>query len=698
MARLAALWATRYHLAVVGSEGLRRDLTEICTMPYPAFVARRFRFALFAAGVATVAGSCHRADTPLAVVPVPTFTSISPDNGFIGTSVPVTLSGTNFVEGGTTVTVHGTGLKLTAVSVVSSSTITATIVVDGKATRGDDTLWVATLGGTTGGEIFTVRPTTATLARIAPNTAVDSTTVAVTMVGRNFISGATNVTVSKPGITVDSIVVQNDTTLTANFVVATKPTALTAFVKVQTSGGLSDSVAFMVTTPPPGFAGMTPDSALQGTSGSVYITGSNFILHGTSLSASGTGVHFSDIVATSDTTVGATYGIDADATLGAHTVTVTTTSGTNPGSQSRTFTVVAPVPTLGSVSPISGLAGTTVAVTLAGTKFQPGATTVIVSDPAVAVTNVNVTSAYSLTADFVIAPNARPVNDTVRVSTVGGTSDARVFAVAAHGAQILTYTGGVQTFTVPAGYTSVTITALGAGGGSPGGGVRGGYGAGVTGTFSVAPGSTLSVIVGGGGGSGSYGMPGGGGGSFVFDASSTLLIAAGGGGGGCLYCTVNSPDAVFTTSGAGGTGGGGTGGVAGSGGAADTGFGGGGGGGTISGGAGVSGQYNAGGGGVNTASGGGAGGDTFRNSGGTGFGVGGYGGGGGGGSEGGGGGGGFSGGGGGGAFGMAGSGGGGGSFNGGTIQSTTTGGFAGGGSPTSGPGTAGSNGWVIIVW
>lgn len=634
---------------------------------------------------------------------VPTLTSIAPDAGVIGTSVVVTFNGTNFLDGGTTVAVHGTGLKLMGVSVLSSSALRATLMIDGNAALGDDTLSVATPGGSSGGEVFTVRPRTPTLASIAPNTALDSTAVTVTLTGTNFISGATTIAVSNSGIAVDSITVLTDSTLIAKFVIATNPKALTALVRVLTSGGLSDSATFVVAFPPPGFTGMTPTSALQGTSGSIFITGANFILFGTSLAASGTGVHFRDLVATSDTTVGATYDIDGAATLGPHTVTVTTTSGSNAVSQSRTLTVVAPVPTLAGVSPISGALGNTVAVTLTGGSFQPGATTVAVSDPAVSVTSVNVTSRSSLTANFVIAPNATPGNDTVTVTTVGGTSDPRVFAVGAHGSQLLQYTGGLQTFTVPSGYTSVTITAVGAGGGSPGDGVAGGIGASMTGTFSVASGSTLGVIVGGGGGPASAAeedQGGGGGGSFVFDASSSLLIAAGGGGGGCI-CSQNAPDAVFTSAGAAGSGaGGGTGGVAGNGGAADTVPGsGGGGGGTISGGAGVAGQYTSGGGGVNTASSGGSGGAPFANSGGTGTGVGGYGGGGAGASGGGGGGGGFSGGGAGGPnWATGGSGGGGGSFNSGTNQSATSGGFAGGGSSGGAGPASGANGWVIIVW
>lgn len=102
------------------------------------------------------------------------------------------------------------------------------------------------------------------------------------------------------------------------------------------------------------------------------------------------------------------------------------------------------------------------------------------------------------------------------------------------------YTGRLQIFTAPASVTSITITAIGARGGISS--ESGGYGASITGTFSVTPGEQLAVLVGQGGGFGpAYPIVvagGGGGGSFVWRGTDfanlskdTLLAAAGGGGG-----------------------------------------------------------------------------------------------------------------------------------------------------------------------
>ena len=113
------------------------------------------------------------------------------------------------------------------------------------------------------------------------------------------------------------------------------------------------------------------------------------------------------------------------------------------------------------------------------------------------------------------------------------------------------YTGGVQTFVVPAGVTSITIEAWGAEGGRTGSyyGGKGGY---ATGTLSVTPGNTLYIYVGGqgavyagaqsswtsggmnGGGQGYRGGGGGGGASDVRRNGTSYadrVIVAGGGGG-----------------------------------------------------------------------------------------------------------------------------------------------------------------------
>jgi hypothetical protein len=123
----------------------------------------------------------------------------------------------------------------------------------------------------------------------------------------------------------------------------------------------------------------------------------------------------------------------------------------------------------------------------------------------------------------------------------------------AAGVTVFTVTGGDQSYTVPAGVTSLTVEIAGAQGGSDmsGGGGLGGYGDIITGTLAVTPGETLTVIVGsngltnyggtyyavstfGGGAPANAGnnyFGGAGGGRSAIRRGATELATAGGGGG-----------------------------------------------------------------------------------------------------------------------------------------------------------------------
>jgi len=120
---------------------------------------------------------------------------------------------------------------------------------------------------------------------------------------------------------------------------------------------------------------------------------------------------------------------------------------------------------------------------------------------------------------------------------------------------IFSYTGSIQTYTVPAGKTSATIYIWGAAGGGDPYGNSGGAGAFITGIMPVTPGTTYYIVVGGGGrglydypalyvnpggyggGGTGYYAAGGGGYSGIFSGltpaqGNTLLLAGGGGGAG----------------------------------------------------------------------------------------------------------------------------------------------------------------------
>ena len=128
-------------------------------------------------------------------------------------------------------------------------------------------------------------------------------------------------------------------------------------------------------------------------------------------------------------------------------------------------------------------------------------------------------------------------------------------------------TVGAATFTVPAGVTSLTITAVGAGGGGSLN-APGGSGANVASTLSVTPGQVLDLFVGGASSAGTNWNVGGGGSTNITSGGVPLVIAGGGGGAG----NGGSGGSAGGVGGAGGNGGnskpglGGSGGIGGAGG------------------------------------------------------------------------------------------------------------------------------------
>ena len=89
-------------------------------------------------------------------LPPPTLTSVAPNQGTRGTTVAVTLTGTNFVAGATVVNVSGADVTATNVVVVSPTSLTASVVLDPAAAVGARTVTVTTAGGTSGAQTFTI--------------------------------------------------------------------------------------------------------------------------------------------------------------------------------------------------------------------------------------------------------------------------------------------------------------------------------------------------------------------------------------------------------------------------------------------------------------------------------------------------------------------------------------------------------------
>jgi hypothetical protein len=178
----------------------------------------------------------------------PVLSSIAPNSGTMGTNVAVTLTGSNFQQGATTVAIGGTGVSATNVTVSGSTQMAATFLIAATASPGAHSVTVTTSAGTSAAQSFTVKaPVSAkpTLTSLAPNAAGRGATANVTLSGTNFTSPAT-VTVQGGTVSVSNIVVVSSTTITATFRVSRTAARRSRDTSITTSAGTSNVLPFTI--------------------------------------------------------------------------------------------------------------------------------------------------------------------------------------------------------------------------------------------------------------------------------------------------------------------------------------------------------------------------------------------------------------------------------------------------------------------
>jgi hypothetical protein len=303
------------------------------------------------------------------VVGAPTISAIGPTFGLTTATTQITITGTNFVPGNTQVKIGGTTIPATSVTVNSTVTLTTTAPT-GSAGAAD--VQVITPGGTAdGGNIFLyLAPAVPANVSIAPSTGPSTGGTAVTIKGINF-TGATAVNFGSTVLPAGG----GFWTLTdpGTITMASTPagTVGPANVTVTTPGGTSGPVVFNYTTPVPVVQLVTPAQGLTFGNTSVTISGANF--------SGATSVTFGNIAATG-VTVNST-GTSITAITPAHAagvvdVVVTTSGGPSTGGTGL-YTYVPPAqPTVTSVTPSNGTIAGGSAVTINGTNFVQGQTSV----------------------------------------------------------------------------------------------------------------------------------------------------------------------------------------------------------------------------------------------------------------------------------------------------------------------------------
>jgi hypothetical protein len=125
------------------------------------------------------------------VPPAPTLTAISPTNATAGTSVSLTLTGTNFIKNATTVAVSGSGITVGQVTVQKSTALTVALTIGSGAAPGARDVTVKTAGGTTAARTLTIT---------APTTKPSAPSIGAFGASPSNITSGQNATLSWSGI------------------------------------------------------------------------------------------------------------------------------------------------------------------------------------------------------------------------------------------------------------------------------------------------------------------------------------------------------------------------------------------------------------------------------------------------------------------------------------------------------------------
>ena len=334
----------------------------------------------------------------------PTVTKVSPAAGPTAGGTSVTITGTHFVVGSSTVAFGSTAG--TGVTCSSTTTCTATSPAEAAATVD---VTVTTPGGTsaTGTADKFTYDAAPTVTKVSPAAGPTAGGTSVTITGTHFVVGSS--TVAFGSTAGKSVTCSSTTTCTAT---SPAEAAATVDVTVTTPGGTSatgtaDKFTYDAA---PTVTKVSPAAGPTAGGTSVTITGTHFVV-GSSTVAFGSTAGKS-VTCSSTTTCTATSPAEGAATVD---VTVTTPGGTSATGTADKFTYDA-APKVTKVSPSSGSSAGGTKVTITGANFT-GASTVAFGSAA----GKSVSCSSSTTCTATSPAEAAGAVD-ITVTTAGGTS------------------------------------------------------------------------------------------------------------------------------------------------------------------------------------------------------------------------------------------------------------------------------------
>lgn len=377
--------------------------------------------------------------------PAPTIDSLDTTQVVAPGTFHITLSGTGFMQGITVLPVPSpAGLQVTNVQIGDPDTLVFDLVVAANVPGGLYGFTVRNLDNqsATANNLLTIvgAAPAPTINNVTPSSMTQGETIAMTISGGNFQTGATvSLFPSNAGVTINNVQVNASTitlSLTASVsastgafdVIVTNPDSQSA-----TAGGALTIQALPALT----ITGCSPTTISRGFTTQLTITGTGFRPDSAvSLVNGGAGVTIvGGTTYINATTLKINVSVSATAAVGFRSVRVT-----NPGSPAvilnNAFNIVStpPPPTVTSATPSQVVAGNTTTLTVSGTFFQTGAGATVLGNPAlVTASSPVVINSNTLTVAISAAVNATPGTYGLIVSNPTGQSgtNASLFSVVA---------------------------------------------------------------------------------------------------------------------------------------------------------------------------------------------------------------------------------------------------------------------------
>jgi len=357
-----------------------------------------------------------------AILVTPSITSISPNNGVQGATVPITLTGTG-LQSPTFNSISG--IAVTDQDNVSSTEITADFVIDTNAKTGAVQVSVTNEGGgiASNSVPFTINLAVPALVSISPDQGGQGqTSLPVILSGSNF----SNATINPPAGVTASISNQNQTTINGTFDISpSAPLNTRATVSVTNANGQTSNTVVFAILVTPSITSISPNTGEQGATVPITLTGTGLQSPTINFSPAGK-ISVTNQDNVSSTKITADFVISGTAAAGAVQVSVTNEGG-GITSNSVSFTITLAKPDVTNVNPDTGVQGTTVNITVSGTGFDNATINPPAGSGITATTGTQTST--SISGALTIAETAATGMVSINVVNANGQSDSFTFTV-----------------------------------------------------------------------------------------------------------------------------------------------------------------------------------------------------------------------------------------------------------------------------